>query len=263
MIKEMHTNNPITSEGQPDGNSVLVIDPYEGCNIGCPYCFRLSDEGWLGRTIACTNIAEMLDEILPTHPKEEMYVGSLCDPYISEEKDYELTRKCLKVLSKHQMPTFITTKSDNELILRDIDIFKNFNSDLTILVGISHMQQLRNAYNGFKNNNLELANRLHNMGITVWASITPIMPYIVPVEKMVNEINADIPILLDLLRVEKPYADTIQAEYIKKYIGLNFPHLTQKYNSIIDDGNLDYYYELKEKYKNDKRITFLHYNCNK
>ena len=37
------------------------------------------------------------------------------------------------------------------------------------------------------------------------------------------------------------------------------PHLIKKYDSIIDDGNLDYYYELKENYKDNERVVFLHY----
>ena len=260
MIKEMHTNNPITSESQPDGNSVPIIDPYEGCNLGCPYCFRLSNEKWADNIIVYTNIADMLDEALLSWQGdeiEEIYLGSLGDPYMSIEKDYELTRKCLKVLDKHHIPTMITTKSDNELILRDMDILKNFSSDITVLMGISHMRQLNNAYNGLENKNIVLANKLHRMGINVQAFITPIMPHIVPVEDMIKQLDTDNPICVDLLRIEK---GTIQAECVKKHIAHHYPHLIKEYDSIIDDGNLEYYYELKERYKNDKRIVFLHYS---
>ena len=256
MIKEMYTVSPITSEDEPDGSSVPIVDPYEGCNIDCPYCFRLSNEGWSNNIIVYTNIAEMLDKELSTWTKEEIYLGSLGDPYMSIEEKYELTRKCLKVLSKHQVPTMVTTKSDNGLILRDVDILKNFNADITILMGISHMKQLNNAYCGEVNKNIEMANKLMGMGINVWAFITPVMPHIVSIDEMINQINADIPIHLDLLRIEK---DTLQAVSVKNHIARYYPHLVGEYNNIIDDGNLNYYYELKDKYKENKRITFLHY----
>jgi len=257
MIKEVIITEPITSEEEPDGSIIPVIDPYFGCSIGCPYCFRTSEEGWKNNIIVNTNIAELLDERLKSWPKEEaIYLGSMCDPYISIEKEYGLTRKCLEVLNKYQIPTFITTKSDNDLIIRDVDLLKNFCAKLIVLIGISNIRQLKNEYHGGKNHNIETANKLNRRGITVWSFITPILPYIVPVEQMINQFDEDIPVWLDLLRIKK---DSIQAKQIKKFIAGEYPQLIEKYNKIIDDGNLEYYYELKDKYKDNKRIKFLPY----
>lgn len=31
MIKEVLINHAFTTEGQPDGTSVIIVDPYTGC----------------------------------------------------------------------------------------------------------------------------------------------------------------------------------------------------------------------------------------
>lgn len=257
MLREVLITEPVTSENEPDGSTISIVDPYIGCTIGCPYCFRLSNVNWKGNIIVNKNIAEKLDLKLHNMSKlETIYLGSLCDPYIDIENEYELTKKCLEVLDKHNIPTMITTKSDNDLILRDFDLIKNFSADMTVLMGISNMKQLKNANNGMKNHNIELSNKLNRAGIKVWAFITPIMPYIISVDDMINEFDKDIPIILDLLRVEK---DSIQSKQIKKYIAFEYPHLIDKYNDIIDNNNLNYYYDLREKYKNNNQITFMYY----
>lgn len=260
MLKEIRITDPITYEDEPDGSIVPIIDPYIGCTIGCPYCFRLSNKGWKNNVIVNINIADLLEKRLQDWPKTEtIYLGSLCDPYMSIEKEYGLTRKCLEILSKYKIPTMITTKADNDLILRDTELLKNFCADMTVLMGISNMKQLKNEYAGNKNHNIEISNKLHEMGIKVWAFITPVMPYIVSANQMIEEFNKDIPIILDLLRVKK---GSIQAMHIKKYINIEYPHLIDKYNEIIDEGSLEYYYDMKEKYKSNKQISFLPYKEN-
>jgi DNA repair photolyase len=175
---------------------------------------------------------------------------------MSIEKDYELTRKCLIALDRWQIPTMITTKADNDLIFRDIDIIKNFSADITVLMGISNIRQLKKAYLGINNHNIEVSNKLHKMGIKVWAFITPFLPYIVPAEQMINALDKDIPVFLDLLRVEK---GSIQASHIKQFIKVEYPELVEKYDDIIDHNNLDYYNKLNELYSGDDRIRFLPY----
>jgi DNA repair photolyase len=257
MIKEIVISNPITHEGEPDGSTVAIVDPYNGCTMGCPYCFRLSIDGWENNIVVNINIAELLVNRLKTWQKSEtIYIGSLCDPYMSIEKDYELTRKCLIALDRWQIPTMITTKADNDLIFRDIDIIKNFSADITVLMGISNIRQLKKAYLGINNHNIEVSNKLHKMGIKVWAFITPFLPYIVPAEQMINALDKDIPVFLDLLRVEK---GSIQASHIKQFIKVEYPELVEKYDDIIDHNNLDYYNKLIELYSGDDRIRFLPY----
>ena len=47
------------------------------------------------------------------------------DPYMPVERKYQLCRRALEIIAKHQFPVHIITKSD--LVLRDIDLLKEIN----------------------------------------------------------------------------------------------------------------------------------------
>jgi len=166
------------------------------------------------------------------------------------EEKYGLTRKCLSILNDLKINTMITTKSDNELIFKDIDILKNFQAEITVLMGITNINQIGK---GKDNKNIQTANKLFNEGIKVWAFITPILPYIMNVDEIISVINPDIPIYLDKLRLE----DTIQIKNIMKFIEQSYPKYTEKYNELIYENNEEYFDEIKRKYSNNKRINIL------
>ncbi|MCL2775995.1 MAG: hypothetical protein FWD71_22020 [Oscillospiraceae bacterium] len=198
MIIEKTISEPITYEIPPDGNKTPIIDPYDGCQFNCPYCFQLSDETWNKNIYAHINIDELLKDRLDSWDKTNtIYLGSRCDPYMKLEEKYCLTRKCLLILDELQINTMITTKSDNNLIIRDIDILKSFHAEITVLMGITNINQIKK---GVQNNNIITANNLYDNGITVWGFITPVLPYIMDIESIISAINPNIPIFLDKLR---------------------------------------------------------------
>ncbi|MDR0325301.1 MAG: hypothetical protein LBI19_04295 [Oscillospiraceae bacterium] len=252
MIIERTILNPITYEFPPDGGKVPIIDPYDGCQLCCPYCWQLNDENWNKDIYVNINIADLINEKLSSWDKSEIvYIGSRCDPYMQLEEEYGLTRKCLSVLNELGINTMITTKSDNSLIFRDIDILRNFNADITVLMGISNVNQIEE---GVQNNNILTANNLVGNGVPVWVFITPVLPYIMDVEEIIDALNADIPIFLDKLRIE---ADTIQADKLKKFIRQHYPEYIDQYNKVINENDERYYDELTSKYASNSRIKIL------
>ena len=251
MIKEILIKDPITYEGQPDGGRTPMIDPYDGCQLCCPYCFQQNDINWNKNIYVNINIAELLNERLKNWPKNEtIYLGSKCDPYMELEKKYGLTKKCLSALNELKIDVMITTKSDNDLIFRDLDIIKNYQAQLTILMGITNMNQIGKRS---QNKNIINANKLFNEGVNVWVFITPILPYIMDVEEIISALNPNIPIYLDKLRVE----NNIQINNIMEYIKRSYPEYTQKYNEIINGNNDEYFNEIKKQYINNERIKIL------
>ncbi|MDR2941246.1 MAG: hypothetical protein LBV17_01460, partial [Treponema sp.] len=64
MVKEITVSDPITYEGQPDGGKTPIIDPYDGCQFNCPYCFQQRDENWNKNIFVNINIADLLKERL-------------------------------------------------------------------------------------------------------------------------------------------------------------------------------------------------------
>lgn len=255
MVKEIFAKELITFEYPPDGGTVPIIDPYDGCTMGCPYCFQRNDPNWNKELIIKLNMPELIKEQLKDWDKRKIiYIGSKCDPYMQIEKKYELTRKCLMELSKFNIPTMITTKAHHDIIFRDIDILKNYGADLTVLLGLSNLNQLSNLEKSHMVKNIEVANALHEQGIKVWAFITPILPGITDVNKMIGSLNKYIPVFLDKLRIEK---DSILAQKMLEYINNKYPKLKSIYDDIIFNDTDEYINELRNTWRNNPRVKFV------
>lgn len=255
MVKEIFAKELITFEYPPDGGTVSIIDPYDGCTIGCPYCFQRNNSNWNKELIIKLNMPQLIKEQLNDWDKSKIiYIGSKCDPYMQIEKKYELTRKCLMKLSKFNIPTMITTKAHHDIIFRDIDILKNYGADLTVLLGLSNLNLLLNLEKSHTVKNIEVANTLHEQGIKVWAFITPILPGITDVNKMIRSLNKDIPVFLDKLRIEK---DSIPAQKMLEYINNKYPKLKSIYEDIIFNDTNEYINELRNTWKNNPRVKFV------
>lgn len=255
MLKEVYAKEAITFEYPPDGGTIPIIDHYDGCTIGCPYCFQRNDLNWNKDLIIKLNMPELIKEELKDWDKEKpIYIGSKCDPYMEIEKKYELTRKCLIELNKLHIATMITTKAHHEIIFRDIDVLKNYEADLTLLLGLSNLNQLSSLEESHAVKNIELANTLHEQGIKVWTFITPILPGITDVNKMIENLNKDIPVFLDKLRIKK---DSIPAKKMIEYINSKYPNLKSIYEDIILNDKNEYINELRSAWKNNSRIKFV------
>lgn len=111
------------------------LNPYTGCSHACRYCYaglfmpRYSghSEPWGQFVDIKLNAPELLRQQLPRSRPGTVWIASVCDPYQPVEARYRLTRECLQILSQHNFPVFIQTKSD--LVVRDLDIIKDI-SDL-------------------------------------------------------------------------------------------------------------------------------------
>ena len=252
MIIKVSVSDPITYEGQPDGGRTPIIDPYDGCQFRCPYCWQFCDDTWNKDIYVNINIADLLKNRLCTWDKTEtIYLGSRCDPYMPIEEQYRLTRSCLATLDELQINTMITTKSDNRLIFRDIDIIKNFRAEITVLMGLANINQIDK---GSLSQNILTANELSNNGIAVWSFITPVLPYIMDVEEIILALSPDITmIFLDKLRIDS----TVQSKKMTDFIERYYPSLKGKYHKIINEKDESYFNEIISKYSNNDRIKIL------
>lgn len=251
MIKIINITSPFEKEEQPDGSFVDMIDCYDGCQLQCPYCFQLNNPNWSKNILVRTNLPEKLKENLNYNCDSELFIGSLSDPYMNLEEKYQLTRKTLQVLSKTNYKVRVTTKADNKLLLRDIDVLKSFKVPPRILLGLSSINQAGKNEN---NINIEIANELAEQGIDVWVFITPILPYLMDIDSMISAIDPKIPVYLDKLRVMTKGNQNIK---MYNWIQRNFPKYKYKYYDILFNGNETYYKDIYEKYKDNKRITFM------
>ena len=131
MIKEIEAKTLLSRNKKPSSwfGTHYLFNIYRGCQHKCIYCdsrslcYRIDNFDDL---LVKKNSVELLrKELKSKRKKGTIGTGSMSDPYTISEKDYKLTRGCLKVISDYNYPVHITTKSN--LILRDVDILTEIN----------------------------------------------------------------------------------------------------------------------------------------
>ncbi len=99
-----------------------ALNPYGGCTHGCVYCYapEVTHSEWRDwRAVRVkVNIPERLAKEMGGL-SGTIGIGTVTDPYQEPERRFELTRKCLDVISGFDVGINIMTKSD--LVLRDMD----------------------------------------------------------------------------------------------------------------------------------------------
>ena len=121
----------ITRNDSPDIPFTQSINPYQGCEHGCVYCYARPSHAFRNlspgidfetRLFAKVNAAKKLREELarPGYRCEVISIGANTDPYQPIEREWKITRGILEVLVEHQHPFGIVTK--NAMVERDLDI---------------------------------------------------------------------------------------------------------------------------------------------
>jgi DNA repair photolyase len=135
--------NKVTS---PDLGMMYSMNPYQGCEHGCIYCYaRNSHEYWgfnagldfESKIIVKESAPALLEKFL-LHPDWQpvpISVSGNTDCYQPLERKFEITRNILKVFARYRHPLGMITK--NSLILRDIDLLSDLAKDNLVHVYIS------------------------------------------------------------------------------------------------------------------------------
>ncbi len=132
-IKEVYCKSVLSKSGIYGVE--YALNPYTGCEHGCIYCyaifmkkFKEHKEEWGNFVDIKINAPTILSKEIKKFQRGSILISSVTDPYQPLERKYEITRKCLYVLSKHDFPVTFLTKSD--LVLRDLDIIEKMNADV-------------------------------------------------------------------------------------------------------------------------------------
>ena len=131
VIMLQQARSIIARNDSPDVPFSQSINPYQGCEHGCIYCYARPTHAYLGlspgldfetRLFGKQNAAELLRKELarPGYKCELIALGANTDPYQPVEREQRITRAILEVLAGHHHPVGIVTKS--ALVERDIDI---------------------------------------------------------------------------------------------------------------------------------------------
>ncbi|OZB17934.1 MAG: radical SAM protein [Hyphomonas sp. 34-62-18] len=181
----------ITFNKSPDISFDRTVNPYRGCEHGCIYCFARPTHAWSGLSAGLdfesklfrkTNAVELLQRELsrPGYVVRPIALGMNTDAYQPIEREQRLTRQLLEILSAHNHPVSLLTKS--ALIQRDIDILAPMAEKGLTRVGVSITTMDRKLARKMEpraatpERRLETVKALSEAGISVAVMTAPIIP---------------------------------------------------------------------------------------
>ncbi|MDP5172088.1 MAG: PA0069 family radical SAM protein [Bacteroidia bacterium] len=180
--------NPIKS---PDVPGDFSLNPYQGCEHGCIYCYARNSHQYAGfsagldfesKIVVKVNAAQRLEETFRRKnwkPSPIMFSGNT-DCYQPLERKYEITRQCLEVFDKFSHPVGLITK--NSLIERDIDILQRLASRglvhvrLTVTTLNEELRRNMEPRTASGRKRMETVRRLTEAGIPTGVMLGPIIP---------------------------------------------------------------------------------------
>ncbi|AHM61475.1 radical SAM protein [Flammeovirgaceae bacterium 311] len=147
-----HPRQIINEVKSPDLGMMKSVNPYQGCEHGCIYCYaRNSHEYWgysagldfESKIIIKKNAPELLEKAFASKSWKPapISIAGNTDCYQPAERTFQLTRKMLQLCLKWGNPVGIITK--NSLILRDLDILKPLAEEglLHVYISLTTLQE--------------------------------------------------------------------------------------------------------------------------
>lgn len=128
-----NAKNVVNKVTSPDVGMMYSLNPYQGCEHGCVYCYARNTHEYYGfsagidfesKIMVKKNAPELLRKFFD-HPKWQPAPISLSgntDCYQPAERKFRITRQLLEICLEYKNPVSIITK--NALVLRDTDILQ-------------------------------------------------------------------------------------------------------------------------------------------
>jgi DNA repair photolyase len=187
---EVFPKTILSENDSPDLGFRYGINPYQGCEHGCVYCYaRNSHEYWgygagtdfeeiiLYKPSAPRLLEETFRRTSYT-PDHIMFSGNT-DCYQPAERTFGITRSLLDVFIRHRHPVGIITK--NALILRDLDRLKELHARGLLRVTLSITTLREDVRRVMEPRTSSVRQRLHALetltasGIPVSVNMAPIL----------------------------------------------------------------------------------------
>ncbi len=131
VLRAMPAGRIISTNTSPDVPFDRSINPYQGCEHGCVYCYARPSHSYLDlspgldfetqifyKPNAAARLLEAWEK--PGYECKPITIGANTDPYQPAERTLLLTRELLALFLEHRHPVNIITKG--VLVCRDIDI---------------------------------------------------------------------------------------------------------------------------------------------
>lgn len=180
--------NKMTS---PDVSMFNTINPYQGCEHGCIYCYARNTHNYYGFSAGLDFERKIM--VKPSAPAllrrhfertsykpEPVTLAGNTDCYQPLERRYKITRGLLEVMLEYKNPVGIITK--NSLILRDLDILTELARHQLVHVMVSvttlrdGLRLLMEPRTATAKNRLRVIETLSRHGVPAGVMTAPIIP---------------------------------------------------------------------------------------
>ena len=276
QIIEVFPKTIVNAVKSPDLPMEYSLNPYQGCEHGCSYCYARPTHEYWGfaagidferKIMVKKNAPELLEKFFRKRnyfPKTIMLSGNT-DCYQPIERELKITRKILEVCLAYRHPVSILSK--NALVLRDLDLFIKMNELNLISVALSiptmneDLRRKMEPRTSSAIKKLEALKILKENNIPTGAMIAPIIPGLnsdetLKIIKKISETGADW-FGYTLIRLN----DTVEPVFVK-WLETSFPDRKDKVISLIKQmrggklGEKRYF----ERYKGEGSIAEMIHN---
>lgn len=180
--------NPVKS---PDLHMAYSMNPYQGCEHGCAYCYARPTHEYWGYSagvdferiiLAKKNAPELLEQFFKKrgYKPEPIMLSGNTDCYQPVERKLQITRSLLQVCLDYRHPVSILTK--NALVTRDMDILTQLAEKNLVTVALSiptineELRRTLEPRTSSAKTKLQALETLSQNGIPTFVMVAPIIP---------------------------------------------------------------------------------------
>ena len=192
-VIEVFPKTMLNKVKSPDVGMAYSVNPYQGCEHGCIYCYARTTHEYWGYSSGLDFERKIMVKpqghvILTEELSKKSYKPDLVmlsgntDCYQPIERHLKLTRKLLTVFLELKHPVGIITK--NSLILRDLDILKELNRMNLLRITLSITSLSEETRRVLEPRTSSVKNKLHTLkvladhNIPVNVNMAPVIPWI-------------------------------------------------------------------------------------
>jgi DNA repair photolyase len=177
------------------GYNGLTINPYQGCSHRCAYCYATYEWSpeFYDKIYAKSNAPEVLEKELAAWKSDTVIpvmISSATDAYQPAELRFELTRRCVQILQKYNVPYYVFTKS--AIIERDFELHRQYrhNSFLVWSITTSDEKIRRIVEPGTPpaSRIFKVIKKFAEAGLCCGVNIDPIMPLLTDSEQHLEDL---------------------------------------------------------------------------
>lgn len=206
----VRSSSIINKVDSPDIRHGFSLNPYQGCEHGCIYCYARNSHNYWGfsagldferKVLVKVDAPRLLEETLKKQSwkASPVMLSGNTDCYQPAERKFRLTRQILETCLRYRHPVSIITK--NALIERDIDILSELAALGLVHVALSvttlrpELQRILEPRTATPAKKLEIIRNFSDAGIPVMVMMAPVIPSIndseiIPLAKVVAEAGA-------------------------------------------------------------------------